>query len=153
MNASSRDTEPMDVKLRRLFETTVPFNQVLGLKVESLDPDAPKLRFDMKPELIGNPRRQILHGGVISAVLDVAAGFAIHLAVAKQKDEDPHRGEFPNIGTIDLRVDYLRPGRGKHFIATARVVRLGNRVAVAHMELANDAGELIATGGAAYMVG
>ncbi len=149
----ARDIEPMDVKLRRLFETTVPFNQVLGLRVESLDPQAPKLRFDMKPELIGNPRRQILHGGVISAVLDVAAGFAIHLAVAKLKDEDPERGDFPNIGTIDLRVDYLRPGRGKFFVATGRVVRLGNRVAVAHTEMANDDGELIAMGAAAYMVG
>jgi uncharacterized protein (TIGR00369 family) len=149
----ARDIEPMDVKLRRVFETTVPFNQVLGLKVESTDPEMPKLRFDMKPELIGNPRRQILHGGVISAVLDVAAGFAVHLAVAKLKDQDPHRGDFPNIGTIDLRVDYLRPGRGKFFIASARVVRLGNRVAVAHTEMTNDEGELIATGGAAYMVG
>jgi len=52
-----------------------------------------------------------------------------------------------------LHVDYLRPGRGKYFVATGRVVRLGNRVAVAHMELVNDDGELIATGGAAYMVG
>jgi uncharacterized protein (TIGR00369 family) len=61
--------------------------------------------------------------------------------------------EFPNIGTIDMRVDYLRPGRGKHFIATGRVVRLGNRIAVTHMELHNDGGELIATAGAAYVVG
>ena len=60
---------------------------------------------------------------------------------------------FPSIGTIDLRVDYLRPGRGHYFIATGRVVRLGNRVAVAHMDLVNDTGELIAAGGAAYMVG
>ena len=65
----------------------------------------------------------------------------------------PEVGQFPSIGTIDLRVDYLRPGRGKYFVATGRVVRLGNRVAVAHIELVNDAGELIATGGAAYMVG
>ena len=106
----------------------------------------------MRPELIGNPRRQILHGGVISAVLDVAAGFAIHLAAAKIKGE-ASEGHFPSIGTIDLRVDYLRPGRGNYFIATGRVVRLGNRVAVAHMDLVNDTGELIATGGAAYMVG
>jgi len=60
---------------------------------------------------------------------------------------------LPEIGTIDLRVGYLRPGRGKYFIATGRVVRLGARVAVAHTEMENDAGELIATGGAAYMVG
>ena len=147
------EASAIEARLRQVFEEAVAFNRVLGLKVESLDAAAPKLRFDMKPELIGNPRRQILHGGVISAVLDVAAGFAVHLAVGKIRAEDPHGSEFPSIGTIDLRVDYLRPGRGKYFIATGRVVRLGNRVAVAHMELANDAGELIATGGAAYMVG
>ena len=52
-----------------MFETSVPFNRVLGLKVHSIDPAAPQLRFDMRPELIGNPRRQILHGGVISAAI------------------------------------------------------------------------------------
>src|SRR4051812_12363587 len=149
----ARDIEPTDVKLRRLFETTVPFNKVLGLKVESLDPRAPKLRFDMKPELIGNPRRQILHGGVISAVLDLPAGLSGALAAGQLEDPDPPRGGFPNNRTIDLPVGYLRPGRGKFFIASARVVRLGNRVAVAHTEMTNDEGELIATGGAAYMVG
>ena len=146
------DTAKLEARLRHTFEEAVAFNRVLGLKVESVDADAPKLRFDMKPELIGNPRRQILHGGVISAVLDVAAGFAIHLAVSRQRAEEPTDGHFPTIGTIDLRVDYLRPGRGKYFIATGRVVRLGNRVAVAHMEMVNDSGDLIATGGAAYMV-
>jgi len=147
------DLGTMQAQLRQIFEENVPFNRVLGLKVESIDPEAPKLRFDMRPELIGNPRRQILHGGVISAVLDVAAGFAVHLQVSKNRIENPDVAPFPSIGTIDLRVDYLRPGRGKYFIATGRVVRLGNRVAVAHTELENDAGELIATGGAAYMVG
>ena len=148
------DLGTMQAQLRQIFEENVPFNRVLGLKVESIDPEAPKLRFDMRPELIGNPRRQILHGGVISAVLDVAAGFAVHLQVSKNRIENPDvTAPFPSIGTIDLRVDYLRPGRGKYFIATGRVVRLGNRVAVAHTELENDAGELIATGGAAYMVG
>ena len=149
----TQPVEPGEEKLRRLFEQHIPFNRVLGLKVEALNPAAPSLRFDMKPELIGNPRRQILHGGVISAVLDVVAGLAIHLAVAGQNAGDPGEGAFPSIGTIDMRVDYLRPGRGKYFIATGRVVRLGSRVAVAQMEMVNDENELIATGGAAYMVG
>ena len=142
----------MEARLRQVFEEHVPFNKVIGLRVESTDPDAPKLRFDMRPELIGNPRRQILHGGVIAAVLDVAAGLAVYLAVNKDRMINPDVSRFPEIGTIDLRVDYLRPGRGKYFVATGRVVRLGNRVAVAHTEMVNDAGELIATGGAAYMI-
>jgi uncharacterized protein (TIGR00369 family) len=139
--------------LREIFEKRVPFNRLLGLKVISTDPAAPRVRFDMRPELIGNPTRQILHGGVISAVLDVAAGFAIHVALVEKQREAAEEIRFPNIGTVDLRVDYLRPGRGKHFIASCRVVRLGKRIAVTHMELVNDEGELIATGGAAYVVG
>ena len=137
--------------LRQVMEEYIAFNKYLGLKVESFDAHAPKLRFDMRPELVGNPSRQILHGGVISATLDVAGGFAIMLSIAGESPVTPT--SFPNMGTIDLRVDYLRPGRGRHFIATARIVRKGSRIAVVHMELHNDTGELIATGGAAYVVG
>ena len=105
--------------LRHVFEEIVPFNACSASRSSSIDPAAPKLRFDMRPDLIGNPRRQMLHGGVISAVLDVTAGIAIHLAVAQQKSEStPRRVSFPNIGTINLHVDYLRPGRGNYFIAT-----------------------------------
>jgi uncharacterized protein (TIGR00369 family) len=145
-------TPENEARLRAVFEKHVPFNRVIGLTIASTDPERPQLRFDMKPDLIGNPAREILHGGVISAALDVAAGYAIFLALLAQnpalKEET-----FPNMGTIDLRVDYLRPGRGKHFVASGRVLRLGNRIAVAHTELVNDADELIATGSAAYVVG
>jgi uncharacterized protein (TIGR00369 family) len=148
MNLRDRTLQAL---MRRVMEQHIAFNKYLGLKVESFDLAAPKLRFDMRPELVGNPARQILHGGVISATLDVAGGFAIMLSLAAEMTGIPT--SFPNMGTIDLRVDYLRPGRGKHFIATARIVRKGKRIAVTHMELHNDAGELIATGGAAYVVG
>ena len=150
------DDESIEALIGRSFEEMIPFNRVLGLKLDSLDPKAPRLRFDMRPELVGNPVRQILHGGVISATLDVVGGLAIALASLAEKAENtdsPPPRQFPNIGTIDLRVDYLRPGRGKYFIATGRVVRLGGRVAVAHTELVNDTGEQIATGSAAYIVG
>jgi len=147
-----RDVSSIEPEIGRTFEQMIPFNRVLGLKIDSLDPKTPRLRFDMRPELVGNPVRQILHGGVISATLDVVGGLAIALAsLAKKAEETPAR-QFPNIGTIDLRIDYLRPGRGKFFIASGRVVRLGGRVAVAHMELVNDTGDQIATGSAAYIV-
>jgi uncharacterized protein (TIGR00369 family) len=144
-------TKALQALMHKVMEEHIAFNKLLGLKVDSFDADAPRLRFDMRPELVGNPTRQILHGGVISATLDVAGGFAIMLALAAEITGIPT--SFPNMGTIDLRVDYLRPGRGKHFIATARIVRKGSRIAVTHMELHNDEGELIATGGAAYVIG
>jgi len=150
---SKRDIESIEAEIGRTFEQMIPFNRVLGLKIDSLDPKAPRLRFDMRPELVGNPVRQILHGGVISATLDVVGGLAIALASRVGKADATQARHFPNIGTIDLRIDYLRPGRGKYFVATGRVVRLGGRVAVVHMELVNDTDEQIATGSAAYIVG
>ncbi len=144
-------------QLQKIFEEHVPFNRLLGVKLASLDSKNPKIRVDMRPELIGNPERQILHGGVISSVLDLMAGVVIHVALFEKDSEHLRsrdgRPVFPNIGTIDLRVDYLRPGRGAYFIASGELVRMGNRIAVAHMQLENDTGELIATGSAAYVVG
>lgn len=59
---------------------------------------------------------------------------------------------YSRLGTIDLRVDYLRPGLGKHFTASAEVVRLGGRVGSTQMRLVNDEDTLIATAAAAYVV-
>lgn len=148
-----RGAESIEAQIQRTFEQGIPFNRVLGLRVDSLDPKAPRLKFNMRPELVGNPDRQILHGGVISAVLDVTGGLAIAMALTGGKAGAAAAPLFPNIGTIDLRIDYLRPGRGLYFVATGRVVRLGGRVAVVHMELVNDTEEQIATGSAAYIVG
>jgi len=69
------------------------------------------------------------------------------------QDKAENSDDFPKMGTIDLRIDYLHPGRGKYFIATGKVARLGSRVAVTHMTLENDEGEQIATGSAAHMIG
>lgn len=149
---SRREVEGIAAQIGRSFEQSIPFNRVLGLKIDSLDPKAARLRFDMRPELVGNPVRQILHGGVISATLDVVGGLAIAMALIASKAEETLPRHLPNIGTIDLRIDYLRPGRGRYFVATGRVVRLGGRVAVAHTELVNDQDEQIATGSAAYIV-
>ena len=146
----------LEAALVDLFERKITFNQVLGLKIAAVKVGDVRATIDMKPELVGHYSYGRLHGGVISAVLDAMGGLALMVGIA---DRHPHDNtlqvmqRFSKMGTIDLRVDYLRPGRGKHFIATARIVRKGSRIAVTHMELHNDEGKLIATGGAAYVVG
>jgi acyl-coenzyme A thioesterase PaaI-like protein len=57
------------------------------------------------------------------------------------------------IGTIDMRVDYLRPGRGERFQSSGTVMRTGNKVAVTRMELRNEKDIMIAVGTGAYIVG
>ena len=59
---------------------------------------------------------------------------------------------FVKLGTIDLRVDYLRPGIGDRFGLRAEVLRLGSRVASVRMEFVDADGKLLAVGAGAYIV-
>lgn len=152
---SAAEQTRLDAAIAELFERQIVFNQVLGLKLLSVQHGDVRARFDMKHELIGHPLYGRLHGGVISAVLDAMGGLAGIIALgerhaAESVQQVMHR--FQRFGTIDLRIDFLRQGIGNHFIASAEVVRLGGRLASTQMRLHNDGGELIATGAAAYII-
>lgn len=152
---SAAEQARLEAALRELVERQITFNQTLGLVVESFDADAPRVRFAMRDTLVGHFLYGRLHGGVIAAALDATGGFAIMLALARKHPGDGaeqvmHR--FARLGTIDLRTDFLRPGLGRSFVASARVTRLGGRIASTQMTLTADDGALIATGSAAYIV-
>lgn len=145
----------IDALLRDIFEQRLRFNVVLGLRVVSLDPQAPQLAFDMRPELIGHYLHGRLHGGVIAAALDTVGGFAATVGIAEKFNSETAEQvavRFGRIGTIDLRTDYLHQGIGKTFTATGRITRLGGRIASVQMTLENETGLLIATGSAAYVI-
>lgn len=149
-------TEDERTFVRKMFEERIPFNRLLGLEILSLEPDKPVLKIENRKELVGNYTRGILHGGVISATLDTAGGLAAYLGVLQRdREESPEdrRKKLSRLGTIDLRIDYLRSGRGERFLASAHILRTGNRVAVTRMELHNDEGVLIAVGTGTYIVG
>ena len=141
--------------LKAIFEEKIVFNQVLGLKITSLAPALVTGRIDMRPELVGHFSFNRIHGGVISAGLDAMGGLAAMAAIgARHMDESPlqrlHR--FSKLGTIDLRIDYLRPGIGERFVLEAEVLRLGSRVASTRMSFLDAQGKLLASGAAAYIV-
>jgi acyl-coenzyme A thioesterase PaaI-like protein len=73
---------------------------------------------------------------------------------ARHLDEPPAQRlqRFSKLGTIDLRVDYLRPAIGEAFELRAQVLRLGSRVASTRMEFLGPDGKLFAAGSGAYMV-
>jgi uncharacterized protein (TIGR00369 family) len=148
--------EPEFVELlKEIFEQRIVFNSVLGLRIDAVSPDGVTGHIDMRPELIGNYTRQSLHGGVISAGLDAMGGLAVMAAIgARHRREPPEQRlqRFAKLGTIDLRVDYLRQGIGQRFELRAQVMRLGSRVATTHMELLGDGGKLLSTAAATYIV-
>lgn len=141
--------------LRIIFEEKIVFNQMLGLKITSLEPDGVVGRIDMRPELVGHYAYNRIHGGVISAGLDAMGGLAVMAAIGAKHMDEPieqrlHR--FAKLGTIDLRIDYLRPGIGAHFELRANVLRLGSRVATTRMEFLGPDGQIMSAGAAAYIV-
>ena len=144
------------LKLVREVYDNLPFNRLLGLTVEFLEINKAGFNFAMKKELIGNTVHGILHGGVISAVLDTTGGMtATASAMERLQDlsQDEIAERIARIGTIDMRVDYLRPGKGAQFHSSGTVMRTGRKVAVTRMELKNEEHLLIAVGTGTYIVG
>ena len=138
------------------FNVIRPFNKVLGLTPDSMDIENACVRFKMREELLGNSVYGTLHGGVISAILDITGGFVVFLDLfetVKGKPREKLMERLTKVATIDMRVDYLRPGIGKEFTASGYILRTGRKVAVVRMELHNEEDALIAVGTASYIVG
>jgi uncharacterized protein (TIGR00369 family) len=156
MSMEDEKTSEMLNSLRIFFEQNIPFNKVLGLQILSLDMENICIRVDMKESLIGNPVKKILHGGVISSVLDVTGGIVAMAGVIEQMEGHPMEEvskRLLKIGTIDLRIDYLRPGEGEYFLATGTIMRTGHKVSVVRTQFHNDKERLIAAGTGTYIIG
>jgi uncharacterized protein (TIGR00369 family) len=115
--------------LIEFMESGIPFNRHLGMKVDHMAPGEVIIRIPTRPELIGDPFRPALHGGVTSALADTAGGLAVFTKI--QSDQ--------TCSTVDLRVDYLRPGETTMDLrAKSEVIRLGNRVAATQTVVYQD---------------
>ncbi|HPD77767.1 MAG TPA: thioesterase family protein [Spirochaetota bacterium] len=154
-------TKPEAIKviietLKEVYNSKMPFNVYLGIKVKELSLENAIIEIDSREELYGNYVQKILHGGVISAVIDLAGGIiaqthAIHSMKGVSIAELISR--FSKMSTLNIRVDYLRPGSGKKFRCISYVIRAGNKIAVTRMEMFNDSDNLIATGTGTYLIG
>lgn len=142
--------------LQQLFEDLIPFNRALGMRLHHAEPGRVVSRLPWRDDFIGDPTRPAVHGGITSALVDATGGAACVTLLERLDDR---------VSTVDLRVDYLRAGRPGDLECVAEVLRMGNRVAVARMEVRSlrdgDEGspiaprratEIIATGQGVYNV-
>jgi len=133
-----------------------PFNRLLGITRDSMDNEKGCVTITMNSDLVGNTYTGALHGGVISALMDITGGFVVFLDLCKKmKGKSPEKlmERVTRIASIDMRVDYLRLGTGKQFTAKGIILRTGSKVAVTRMELRNEEDMLIAVGTGTYTVG
>ncbi len=141
--------------IRDIWHNKIIFNRTLGLELEAIEPTQVSARIAMRPELVGHYAYNRIHGGVISAGLDAMGGLAVMAAIGARHMDEPVQKRlerFKFLSTIDLRIDYLRPGIGDVFTLTGEVLRLGSRVANVRMGFFGADGKLLSTGSAAYIL-
>lgn len=111
------------------FESEIPFNRHLGVRVVSIERGHCLLRLPWSNDFLGDAGRGAVHGGVTSMLVDTTAGAACYSMLTSQEDA---------CSTVDLRIDYLRPGRAGDLWCQAQVLRMGNRVAAARALVFSD---------------
>ena len=118
-----------------------PYARLIGMQLTEVDGE---LRFSLPfhHDNIGNDQLPALHGGLIGGFMEMVA--IMHLLWVRESNTVPR--------TVDFSIDYLRPGNGPAFRATAQVLRLGSRVASTRMEFFDAEGRLLSCGAGAYIV-
>ena len=115
-----------------------PFHRLIGLELSRAEDGEVEMRLPWREEFRRVDGSDWYHGGVISALVDIAGDYAIASRLGRW------------VATIDLRVDYLRPALKGDLAATARAVKVGRTVGVADIELRDAKGAVVAIGRAAY---
>jgi len=118
--------------------TRAPYHQWLGVSVIALADDGIELKAKWREEWVVNTERGYTHGGILAALIDLAADWAL----VKQTG----RG----VPTIDLRIDYHRPAMPGDLTARGKVIRNGSQFATAEAEIFDQDGKLIASGRGTY---
>ncbi|MBK18992.1 MAG: thioesterase [Rhodospirillaceae bacterium] len=133
-------TEASKEEKLREWLATGPFQEFLGLELISSDLEKKELvlRLPYKPEFERLPDTGQIHGGVTSALIDVAGDFALIMSLERP------------IPTINLRIDYLSMGVNTDLIATSRVVRAGRSIGVVDVTVTDESEKIIAVGRGCY---
>lgn len=127
----------------------IPFNKTLGIRIVSLSHEESTVSFESREEHVGNFLKGILHGGVISSILDATGGIVAMASIIHRNLNTEKADLAALIGkcsTIDLNINYLRPGRGEIFTAKGYMIKSGSKISFTRMEFIADNGELVAIG-------
>ena len=145
-------SKPIDTQLRendakRLGEAleSLPHNAKLGIRMMEIAPGRCTTYVEFRPELVGDPNRGVLHGGVVTTLVDATAGAAVYTSIPRHT----------SLATLDMRIDYLKPAKpDTRLYATAELYRLTRRIAFVRASAYQDyPGNQVANCVASFMVG
>ena len=126
--------EELEAKLHR-----APFHRWLGLKAVAVEEDGITIRATWREEWVVNPDRRYTHGGILAALVDLAADWAIGVKMGR------------GVPTVDMRVDYHRVAMPGDLLCRGTVVRMGGQFSVAEARILDGENRLLASGRGVYL--
>ena len=130
--------EAMTIEKLQQIISRGPFNQWLNFTILKIDAAGIELKAAWREEWIVNPDRRYTHGGILAAIVDVAADYAIAAQLGRP------------VPTIDIRVDYHKAAMPGDLTAKAKIVRSGSQYSTAEAYVYDQEGALVASGRGTY---
>jgi uncharacterized protein (TIGR00369 family) len=119
--------------------TRAPYHQWLGLEVIAVHPNGIELKATWREEWVVNPERRYTHGGVLAALIDLAADYALVSRTGR------------GVPTIDMRIDYHSPAMPGDLTLRGNVIKWGSQFSVAEAQIFDQQGKLLASGRGTYL--
>lgn len=116
-----------------------PFHRWLGLQLVALGEDTVEIKASWREDWVVNPDRGNTHGGILAALVDIAADWALVSRLGRA------------VPTIDMRVDYHRFALPGDLVAKGRVVKFGSQFSVCESQVFDRDGRLLASGRGTYL--
>jgi len=133
----AKPTPPSLEELQKMISRG-PFNQWLNFTFIKADDSGIEVKATWREEWVVHPERRYTHGGILAAIVDVAADYAIAAKLGRP------------VPTIDIRVDYHKAAMPGDLTAKAKIVRSGSQFSSAEAYVYDKEGALVASGRGTY---
>jgi uncharacterized protein (TIGR00369 family) len=131
-------SEELTIEKVQELITRGPYHQWLGLKFIALYDDGIEIKATWREEWVVNPQRRYTHGGVLAALIDLGADWAMVKRLGRP------------VPTIDLRVDYHTAAMPGDLTVRGKIVRMGSQFSTAEAQVLDAEGKLLASGRGSY---
>jgi uncharacterized protein (TIGR00369 family) len=131
-------SQEMTIERVQTMITRAPYHQWLGLKVNAVLDDGIELTATWREEWVVNPEQRYTHGGVLAALIDLAADWAMIKKLGRP------------VPTIDLRVDFHSPALPGDLSCRGKIVKVGSQFSSSESFIFDAFGKLLASGRGTY---